>query len=145
MSAPSKNVLISLERRHAENILNGKKKVELRNRRMNLSPGDKIWVYSKLPDGRVLMRATVKSIHVDNPQALWGDFQAKCGISKTEFFTYFDEIEIGYAISLYKIKRLPNPPTLDAIRHKYQTFHPPQFSKYLDGMPLLSFLEEATQ
>ena len=104
MSNPAKNVLISLEKRHAENIISGKKKVELRNRRMNISKGDSIWVYSKLPEGCVVMKAIVKSITSDNPKSLWKDFQTVCGISKEEFFAYFNDVETGYAISLYKVK-----------------------------------------
>lgn len=142
MSNQARNVLISLENRHVENILKGDKTVELRTRRMNLLPGDIIWGYSKLPRGYVGMNAVVKSVAEKDPKSLWKEFQAVCGISEEEFFTYFGKVRVGYAISLCKIKRLSDPPTLAMIRRKYRQFHPPQFSKYLDGMPLLSFLEK---
>ncbi len=144
MIQPKKNVLISLERRHADGIISGKKKVELRNRRMNLSKGDRIWVYSKKPEACVVMVATVKAVAEDNPEVLWDEYRKVCGITKEEFFTYFGGVEIGYAISLSKIERLPSPPSLEEIRRKDSNFHPPQFSKYLlDGVPLLSFLEDS--
>ena len=140
---PSKNVLISLEGRHADGIISGTKKVELRNRRMNLSKGDCVWIYRKQPNGRVVMRATVKAVDEGNPQLLWGRYRKVCGISKKEFFAYFGGVKIGCAISLYKIKTLSSSVPLETIRKKETTFHPPQFSKYLpNGTPLLTFLED---
>ena len=143
MSQPRKNVLISLEKRYADSIMNGEKKVELRNRRMNLSIGDSIWIYSKKPHGCVAMKVTVKDIAEDSPKSLWNQYWDVCGINEEEFFTYFNGVKIGYAISLGKMKRLTYPISLEDIRKKETNFHPPQFSKYLiDGTPLLSFLEE---
>ena len=141
MTQSKKNVLISLEGRYIDGIVSRKKKVELRNRRMNLSRGDSIWMYSKQPRGCIVVRATVKAVTEDNPESLWRDFREECGLSKEEFFAYFDGAEFGCAISLFKIKKLPAPLTLERIRSKDKNFHPPQFSKYLDGVPLLSFLE----
>ncbi len=141
MSQSRKNILISLERRYVDDIISGKKKVELRNRRMNLSKGDKIWVYSKQPHACVVIRATVKAAIGGSPKLLWRDFQDVCGVSKEEFFAYFSDVEIGYAISLFEVRRLLSPPTLEVMRGTDKKFHPPQFSKRLDGAPLLSFLE----
>ena len=44
-------ILISLEPRHAENILEGRKRVELRRRTMNVTIGSTVWMYAKLPVG----------------------------------------------------------------------------------------------
>lgn len=142
MSKVGKNILISLEGRHVDSIISGEKKVELRSRYMNLSKGDNVWIYSKKPHGRVVMKATVKTIVKDSPRSLWKYFREVCGLNEEEFFTYFSGVEIGYAISMFDIKPLPSPPTLETIRSKDKKFHPPQFSKYLDGAPLLSFFED---
>ncbi len=142
MSLTKKNVLISVEGRHADGIINRNKKVELRNRKMNLSKGDRIWIYSKQPQGRVVMVADVKAIVEGRPKLLWDQYQKVCGITRKEFFSYFGDVEIGYAISLCKIKPLLDPVPLEKIRREDENFHPPQFSKYLmDGTPLLAFLE----
>jgi len=142
VSQTGKNVLISLESRHAECVTSGKKKVELRTRRMNLSKGDRVWIYKKQPEGGIVCAATVKAVDEGSPKALWGQYRAVCGITKEEFFAYFAAVKIGYAISLYKIERLPKPVSLKRMRTKDQNFHPPQFSKYLiDKTPLLTFLE----
>ncbi len=53
------NILISLEPRHAENILAGLKRVELRRRTMNVSPGCTVWIYAKLPVGSIVGRTTL--------------------------------------------------------------------------------------
>ncbi len=142
MNQSRKNVLISLESRYATGIISGEKKVELRNRRMNLSKDDIIWVYSKQPHGRVVMTAVVREINKGSPKLLWNQCREICGMTKKEFFTYFGDVEIGYAIYLCNIKPLPDPVSLEKIREKDKNFHPPQFSKYLmDRTPLLEFLE----
>ena len=141
MTQVRKNILISLEKKYADDIISGNKTVELRNRRMNLSKGDKIWVYSKQPQGSVVMVTTVKAIDKGSPESLWHQYQKICGITEREFFAYFSGVKIGHAISLYEIEPFRYPVPLEKIRKKDKKFHPPQFSKYLDGVPLLSFLE----
>jgi predicted transcriptional regulator len=50
------HILISLEPRHAESILEGRKRVELRRRTMNVTIGSTVWMYAKLPVGSIIGR-----------------------------------------------------------------------------------------
>ncbi|MBB5736420.1 putative transcriptional regulator [Xanthomonas arboricola] len=127
----SANILISLEPRHAQNILSGEKKVELRRRAPRVSPGTVIWMYAKMPEGSVVGHATVKKIHEASPQYLWKRFKNQVGVSKAEFFEYFSCRATGVAIELQDTRRLENPVSLKQLRSVDESFQPPQFFKHL--------------
>jgi predicted transcriptional regulator len=58
--ADDDHILISLEPRHAENLLDGRKRVELRRHAMNVSIGSTVWMYAKLPVGSIIGRAITR-------------------------------------------------------------------------------------
>jgi len=132
------NILISLEPRHAENILSGLKRVELRRRAMNVEPGSIVWIYAKRPVGSIIGRATVAKLHVLAPSRLWKDFGAVSGISKAEFFAYFSDRTQGLALELTNCQRLAKSFDLQALRRVSRQFQPPQFFSRLKQGPLLS-------
>jgi predicted transcriptional regulator len=120
-------ILISLEVRHAENILQGHKRVEFRRRTMNISPGATLWIYAKVPVCSIVGFATVSAIQSLAPSTLWRRFGAVSGISRCEFFNYFDGIEQGTALELSDSKRLHSMIPLALLRRVSAGFHPPQF------------------
>ena len=120
-------ILISLEPRHAENILEGRKRVELRRRTMNVTIGSTVWMYAKLPVGSIIGRAIVAAIHVLAPATLWRRFGAVSGISRSEFFEYFAGRDQGIALELSDCRRLSHAFDLEALRRFHHGFQPPQF------------------
>lgn len=123
----NENILISLESRHAKNIFDGNKKVELRRRTMHIAPGTSVWIYEKLPVGSVTGKATVAAIHMDTPTKLWNDFGAVSGLTKAEFFNYFHDIKEGCALVLEHATTLKQPISLSYLRKAVVGFQPPQF------------------
>lgn len=121
------HILISLEPRHAENILEGRKRVELRRRTMNVAIGSTVWMYAKLPVGSIIGRAIVTAIHVLAPETLWRRFGAVSGISHSEFFEYFADRDQGTALELSDCQRLTHAFDLEALRRFHRGFQPPQF------------------
>lgn len=126
-SAAEEHILISLEARHAENILSGQKQVELRRRAMNVSPGTTVWIYVKQPIGSVIGKAKVSAVHALAPNTLWKRFGSVSGLTRSEFFSYFDGVAKGTAISLEDAERLDTSVSLDTLREFSDTFQPPQF------------------
>ncbi len=129
----NESILISLEPRHAENILQGKKTVELRRRRPDVLPGTLLWIYSKMPVGSIVGYATISSICEDSPERLWRKFRSEVGVSRAEFFSYFDNRDLGIAIQLENAVPLIAPITLHRLREVNGKFQPPQFFARLDG------------
>jgi len=133
------NILISLEPKHAQNILNGSKLVELRRRTMHVTPGTTMWMYVKLPIGSIIGKVRIKDAKHGTPKALWKDFGAVSGISKNEFFSYFNGVNFGVALILSDATRLEREIALDELREQNNRFHPPQFFTRLQaGHPILS-------
>lgn len=124
---PSQHVLISLDKRHATNILAGTKQVELRRRTMHVEPGSIIWLYVKKPVGAVIGFATVGTTYSAAPSTVWRKYGSVSGLSKSEFMSYFDGVVTASAMALSGPKKLRKPVTLDALRAAMPNFHPPQF------------------
>ena len=121
------HILISLNHRHAENILAGRKQVELRRRTMNIESGTIIWIYVKLPIGSIIGFARVINVHTSSPSSLWNRFGAVSGLSKREFFDYFKGVTRGVALELEDAERLDGSVSLEEIRKISAGFQPPQF------------------
>ena len=121
------HILISLEPRHAEGILAGHKHVELRRRTMNVAPGSTMWMYVKQPIGSIVGHAIVGEIALLPPSHLWRTYGSVSGLSKREFFNYFEGVERGVALVLGKRVRLDVELSLEELREVDQRFHPPQF------------------
>jgi len=138
------NILISVEERHASNMLAGSKSVELRRKPLNISFGTRVWVYSKLPRGQVQALAVVDEVVADAPEKLWNSYGPQSAITKAEFDAYFVGAEIGHAIVFQEVRPLAPILNLSSIREKISHFHPPQFFKKLtEDSPELAFFQTA--
>lgn len=123
----NEHILISLESRHAENIFAGRKRVELRRRNMNISPGATLWIYVKVPVGSIIGHAKIEKVHASSPAALWKRYGAVSGLSRDEFFDYFGGVSQGVALVLETSTRLSSSLSLAALRKMDKKFQPPQF------------------
>lgn len=140
----SHNILISVEERHASNMLAGRKTVELRRKPLNIPSGTRVWVYSKLPRGEIQVLAIVEEVVSDAPNEIWKTYGAQSAISKKEFDAYFANTRAGYAIVFEEVKPLAPILSLASIREKISHFQPPQFFKRLSQSgPELAFFETA--
>lgn len=133
------HILISLDARHAESILEGRKFVEFRRRSMNVEAGTTVWIYAKLPIGSIVGRATITAIRMSSPSSLWRRFWAVSGISKSEFIRYFEGASQGTALELSQWERLTSSFSLESLRRFDSCFQPPQFfARLREGTPLLT-------
>lgn len=139
------HVLVSLEARHAENILSGAKRVELRRRRMNIESGTTVWIYVKQPVAAIIGKATARTLCYLEPSLLWKRFSSISGLSKDEFFGYFDGVSEGFAIGLVDPQRLKAPLHLEDLRKAVPGFHPPQFFKRFESESFVLQLVQKNQ
>ena len=145
MTAQTEDILISVEYSYVLSMLKGTKTVEVRRRSLRISPGTRVWVYSKLPRGHIELVATADEIVAASPHRLWDLYQARIAISFAEFKSYFSGVEVGCAILLCDIKPLRPALKLATLRRTSRNFHPPQFFKRLGayGPELKSFRSSA--
>ena len=138
------DILISLEERHTANVLAGRKSVELRRKLLNIGANTRVWIYSKLPRGQIQALAVVDEVVADEPNKLWKRFGTQSAISKSEFDTYFLNVNVGCAIIFQDVIPLAPILYLSSIRTKFADFHPPQFFMRLEkDRPELSFFKTA--
>lgn len=123
----AQHILISLEPRHAENILSGRKRVELRKRAMNVGTGTTVWIYAKLPVGSVVGKATVSEVLAATPASVWRRFGKDTGITKREFSAYYGESEQAVVLVLEETVRFEQAISLAHLRKTAGAFYPPQF------------------
>ena len=138
------HILISLASRHAENIFAGRKLVELRRRNMNIVPGTTVWIYVKLPVGSIIGRVKIMAVHASSPTTLWRRFGTVSGLSRSEFFDYFDGVAQGVALVLEGAERLHRSLSLEALREIADGFQPPQFFARLSAQHPLFGIVTAT-
>jgi len=120
-------ILISVRSEYVNKMLSGKKTVELRRRQVHVTPGTRMWIYSKAPQASILARATVDSVVIASPASIWRKYRTRLGVTYQEFRAYFGSLELGCAILLKNISKLRSEVTLAAFRRKINSFHPPQF------------------
>lgn len=132
-------IILSLDSRHAEKIFRGVKKVELRRRTMNITPGTIAWIYVKMPVGSVIGRVKIESVYNDSPMTIWSRYKSVSGLTKKEYFEYFSNSSRGTALMLKDPKLLKNSISLVEMRAVSENFQPPQFFKRLyDRCPILN-------
>lgn len=128
-----RDILISLAPAYTKAILEGRKTVELRRRRIHVGNGTRVWLYSKAPTARVEGTARVQRIYEAAPKGLWSKYSDAVGISRAEFDAYFQGCARGCAIVLDGARAVVPALDLQTMRNRVVGFHPPQFFKRLDA------------
>jgi predicted transcriptional regulator len=121
------NILISVERKYVARMLSGRKTIELRRRRLRLSAGTKVWIYSTSPHALVEVVAKIARIVNDSPEQLWDKYKHEAGVTKEEFDSYFSNSDTGCAVVLQDIQPMRTTVSLATLRRHARKFHPPQF------------------
>jgi predicted transcriptional regulator len=119
------HALISIYPAHAEAILAGTKKVELRRRLPALTVGTRLWIYATKPIAAVVGVVTVAEITRAHPRTLWNRHAAVSNLRYSEFMEYFDGTDEGTAISFSSVERVV-PIDIESLRTLRDGFHPPQ-------------------
>jgi predicted transcriptional regulator len=130
-------ILISVRAEYVAKMLNGEKTVELRRRNVNVSPGTRVWIYSKSPQAAIKAHAEITAVVTGEPGQLWRKFHSRTGVTHQEFQSYFDATDKGCALILTNVVKLRKHISLQTMREKVSSFHPPQFYTKLKGRELM--------
>jgi len=124
-------LLLSIRPEYVEKIFNGEKQVELRRRRPRVHPGDWIAIYSSTPHKMLIGVVQIKAVMVAPPSRLWHSVKAVACLKRSAFLSYFDGSSQAVGIAIENPIRLPDPVSLDELRHAWPGFQPPQEFRYL--------------
>ncbi len=112
-------------------MLNGTKTAEVRRRPLRIHPGTRVWIYSKLPRGRIELVAIADQVVAASPYSLWNRYRSVLAISFQRFQKYCSGSQVACVILLREIEPLYPALGLAAIRRISKEFQPPQFFKRL--------------
>ena len=123
------NVLLSIKPRYTELIKSGLKKYEFRRKIFKKTGSCKVFIYSTSPVKKITGVFDASVIHQDSPYRIWDMFGPYSGISEGEFFQYFRDCEIAYAIEIRNLVIFDKPH--DPSKY-FLEFTPPQSYRYFN-------------
>jgi predicted transcriptional regulator len=126
---------------YAEKLINGTKRFEFRRRPMRADVTH-IVIYATAPWKRILGVVNVKSVESGSLCFIWKSTKKWAGISRSEFFSYFEGTDLAYAIEIdptltLKLERKINPKEID------RDFVVPQSFRYVEPAFLQALLTQA--
>lgn len=127
------DAIISIHPAHADAILAGTKRIELRRRIPKLPPGTRLWIYATRPTAAVIGVATIGAVAQAHPKTIWKLHGNSTGVDRDSFKKYFNGSNEGFAILLAAVKRV-GPITIDELRGIRARFHPPQVATILTSV-----------
>lgn len=132
------NILLSIKPIYVDEILAGKKIFEFRKSIFKKKDISKVFIYSSSPVKKIVASFEIARIIADSPKNLWNKCQKYGGISENDFFEYFKNSDIGYAIEITNLNEFSEP--INPYKLK-KNFKPPQSYCYL---PLDYFENKST-
>ncbi|MFZ3059227.1 MAG: hypothetical protein WA102_05745 [Candidatus Methanoperedens sp.] len=127
------NVLLSVKPKYAEEILSRRKKYEFRRSIFKKQNIERVYIYSSSPVSKIVAAFEIEQILKGSPEKIWKLCNKYAGISKNDFFDYFKNSDVAYAIEIGNVDSFLNP--IDP-HHIIEDFKPPQSFYYVP----LSFL-----
>ena len=128
-------VLMSIKPKYVKPIFDKTKKYEFRKSIFQNKDVKNIFIYSTSPKKRIVGFFKVGEIIKKTPEELWEICQNLAGIDKTDFFKYFKDKKVAYAIKIENITRFNKE--IDPIEIE-PDFRPPQSYYYLKSNNFLS-------
>jgi predicted transcriptional regulator len=125
------NVLLSVKPKYAELIMKGSKKYEFRKVIFNNKYIEYVYIYSSSPVKKIVGIFRIGTIIEDRPLSLWNQLKGYSGMEEDEFFDYFENKKIGFAIEIKDFKRFEDP--LDP-KDLIPRFVPPQSFCYIKDL-----------
>lgn len=130
MIAKPKNVIISIKPEYALKIISGEKTIELRRKfPIDHIEGGIALIYASSPIKKIIGYATIEKVTELSIDSLWKKCSKKACVKKEFFYSYFDGIDTGFALSLKNPVELTE--TLDIKRMQEEFFvSAPQSFRY---------------
>lgn len=104
-------IIVSINPRHVNNIINGSKRYEYRTR-IASKDVNKLLIYETTPIKMVVAEVDVIEILSLDPNTLWEQTKEYSGISKELFDEYFKNRSVAYAYKLGIVKVYDEPKSL---------------------------------
>lgn len=122
------NLLISIKPEVVNKILAYEKLYEFR-KSIFKQEVEKIFIYSTYPVKKIVGYFEVGEVIHDSPNVLWNSFSEFSGISKKDFFKYYEGVDKGFAIKINNLHVFDKFIDMD----DYDDFRAPQSFCYVEN------------
>ena len=127
----SNAILMSVRPQYANKIFDGTKTVELRRiKPKTLGNGDLVFIYVSSPVKALMGAFRVASVVEKKLAPLWRMVKNDAGVTRAEFFRYYENVDSGVAIFIDDVWLLPSPIKLAQLQEEIKNFYPPQSFRY---------------
>jgi predicted transcriptional regulator len=99
------DLVLSIKPEHANNIINGKKRVEIRRSFSTRWQNSKALLYSSSPQKHFVGEAIIGEVQSAAPQMIWDTWNTEIGCSSEEYFSYCKGSEKVYAVVFSEVNR----------------------------------------
>lgn len=106
--------LMAIHPHYADAILDGRKQVEFRKRRV-AADIDTVLIYATSPVSRVVGSFTIEDVVVDAPDAIWSEFGEIGVIDRDSFAEYYASSAAAVAIRVKHSERFERPIALSEL------------------------------
>ena len=118
--------ILPIKPKFAKLILQGSKGIELRRGNTKITKGDIIVIYSSSPECRIVGRCIVKRVTVGTPTAIYRKFKQAAGVTRMEFYEYYNGTKKASAIAINNVERFDPEIPLKKLREIFPQFVIPQ-------------------
>lgn len=139
----NRSILISVKEIYAQQIVIGRKRVELRKSFPTSKEGSRVYIYIPAPNKKIIGYFDIEKINKMPLATLWKVAGHLAALSRDDFFAYFSGKEFGISIHFNKFNLFNTSLSLNFIKQNLPKFHPPQSYIYLDKKIEDIFLEKA--
>lgn len=110
-------IILPIKPKYSQDILSNKKIFELR-RKLPKKKIDKVFIYETSPTMKIVGEFTVKKVHKEKLSSLWDKTMNSNSVIEDEFYSYFNNLDEGFAIEVDEIKKYDIPKTLSEFGKK---------------------------
>lgn len=128
---PERAILLSIKPRFANEIFEGRKKVELRRKRPNIKDKCIVFLYAASPVSAIVGAFRLNEVVIRSPQEMWSLVRDEAGLTKVHFKEYFCGASEAVGLFFSRAWRLTAPIELEKMRRSWPGFWPPQTFLYL--------------
>ncbi len=123
------NILLSIKPKYADKIMKGEKKYEFRKSKFDVKKINEVYIYSSSPVKKIIGKMFIDDVIEGHPKEIWKKCYKYSGITKEEYFKYFDKKDKGFALSIADVEIFDEPfdPYIE-----YEKFTPPQSFYYIE-------------
>jgi predicted transcriptional regulator len=120
-------VLLSIKPRFVEAMVRNEKHYEFRKKIFDAKKVRQVYIYSTAPVKKITATFMVGGLECASPEELWRKFGTVSGLTRDEFFRYYEGRSKGYAIKIEDFRMYDEP--IDPYRD--ERFVPPQSFQYM--------------